>query len=235
MCGRIFIETNLKEMMAGFGFAKPLDVGGLDNQFPRYDGRPSEYYPIIIRDVVRESGQMAPVFVVGRWGFIAGWDREAKKPMINARSEGIATNNSFKSAYERRRCLVPIDGFFEWKDIHGTGKNKQPYAIAMKDRSKFALAGIYSSRRTDSAHEERSFAILTCAANEMMETIHDRMPVILHPADYERWLSEEPDPADLLKPFPSELMIMWPINPIRSKGPEVLDPLKQEEDEEPLV
>lgn len=235
MCGRVFVRTNLKEMMEGFSFAKPLELSGLDNQFPKYDGRPSESYPIIIRDEVREGGVMGPVFAAARWGFIPHWAKDEKRPYINARSEGVATSGAFKHAYERRRCLVPIDGFFEWRDILGTGKNKQPYAIAMKDGSKFALAGIYASRRVEGAHEERTFAILTCAPNSMMAQIHDRMPVILHPADYQRWLSDEPDPEDLLRPFQAELMTMWPINPIKSKGPEVLEPLSEEEDEEPTL
>lgn len=233
MCGRVFVKTNLKEMMANFSFARPLDVSGLDNRFPKYNGPPGEDYPIIIRDVVNQSGEQGPVFASARWGFIPHWAKDAKRPYVNARSEGIADSGAFKHAYRARRCLVPIDGFFEWKDIHGTGKNKQPYAIAMLSGEPFALAGIYAGRRTDSPHEERSFAIITCPANTLMEMIHDRMPVILRPADYERWLSSEEDPRDLLQPFPSELMTMWPINPIKSTGPEVLDELKVEEDEEP--
>ena len=234
MCGRIFVKTNLTEMMANFSFAKPLELSGLDNQFPKYDGPPGENYPIIIRDEVREGGVMAPVFVAARWGFIPHWAKDAKRPYVNARSEGLADSGAFKHAYKSRRCLVPIDGFFEWKAILGQ-KAKQPYAIAMKDRRPFALAGIYASRRTDSPYEDRTFCILTCPPNSMMAEIHDRMPVILHPQDYERWLSEEPDPADLLKPFPSELMTMWPIHPIKSKGPEVLEPMAEEEDEEPTL
>lgn len=118
----------------------------------------------------------------------------------------------FKKAYASRRCLIPIDGFFEWKDIFGTGKNKQPYAIAMKSGEPFALAGIWEKWRDPHTGEDiRTFCVVTCPPNEMMATIHDRMPVVLHQEDYERWLSTEPDSFDLMKPFPADLMTMWPI------------------------
>jgi putative SOS response-associated peptidase YedK len=98
---------------------------------------------------------------------------------------------------------MPIDGFFEWKDIHGTGKNKQPYAIAMKNGSPFALAAVWDTWRDPLTGEDRrTFCVLTCEPNEMMATIHNRMPVVLGPADNHRWLMDE-DPRDLLKPFPA--------------------------------
>jgi putative SOS response-associated peptidase YedK len=136
-----------------------------------------------------------------------------RPPPINARREGIATNGLFKSAYRSRRCLVPINGYFEWKDIYGTGKNKQPYAIAMADDSPFALAGIWDTWRDPATGADiRNFAVVTCPPNEMMADIHDRMPVVLHRDDYERWLSLELDPDDLMKPYPAEQMKMWPID-----------------------
>jgi putative SOS response-associated peptidase YedK len=149
MCGRIFIRTNLESMMTAFAFADRKGALGLSNQFPRYNGAPSLDYPIIIRDMVREPDTMGPVFVSDRWGLTPGWMKPSgRPPPINARCEGIATNGMFKSAYRMRRCLVPIDGFFEWQDIFGTGKNKQPYAIAMKSGAPFALAGIWEIPRS---------------------------------------------------------------------------------------
>jgi len=99
-----------------------------------------------------------------------------------------------------------------WKDVHGKGKNKQPYAIAMTDDSPFALAGIYDVWRNVATGEKlTTFCIVTCEPNELMATIHDRMPVILDPSDYGRWLSLKPAPRDLMKPFPADKMTMWPI------------------------
>ncbi|KWV56677.1 hypothetical protein AS026_33055 [Rhizobium altiplani] len=214
MCGRIYIKATLEEMLQNFAFADRGDVRSLSNQFPRYNGAPSLDYPIIIRDMVREPDIMGRVFISARWGLQPFWMKPGgRPPPINARREGIATNGLFKSAYRLCRCLVPIKGYFEWKDISGTGKNKQPYAIAMADDRPFALAGIWDTWRDPTTGVEiRNFAAITCPPNEMMAAIHDRMPVILHRGDYDRWLSPEPDPDDLMRPFPAELMKMWPVD-----------------------
>ena len=107
--------------------------------------------------------------------------------VINARSETVAANGMFKFAYRQRRALMPIDGFFEWKDIFGTGRNKRPYAIAMEDGSPFAPAAIWETWRDPATGEDiMTFCVLTCEPNEMMATIHNRMPVIVHPTDYDR-------------------------------------------------
>lgn len=232
MCGRVYVKTTLDGMIANFAMAqRSADIAGLANGFPRWNGAPGQDYPIIIQ----EPDVAAPIFVRARWGFMPGWAREARPggrpPPVNARAETVATSGMFKNAYRYRRALMPIDGYFEWRDIHGTGKNKQPYAIAMKDGSPFALAAIWESwRDPETGLETRTFAVLTCAPNELMATIHDRMPVILHRKDYQRWLSPaEPDPRDLLKPFPADLMTMWPIDrkvgSPKNNTPDVLDPV----------
>jgi putative SOS response-associated peptidase YedK len=110
----------------------------------------------------------------------------------------------------------------------------------LKSGQPFALAGIWETWLNPATNEEtRNFAIITCPPNEMMATIHDRMPVLLHPEDYKRWLSDEPDPADLLKPFPAELMTMWPIGrgvgSPRNDSPDILDEVEPDEGPEPDV
>ena len=118
----------------------------------------------------------------------------------------------FRDAYRRRRCIMPVDLFFEWKAIKGE-RAKQRYAIGMKDGSGFGLAGIWENWQDPSMDERiRTCAVITTDANELVADIHDRMPVILRTADYDRWLGVEPDPRDLLCPFPAELMTMWPIS-----------------------
>jgi putative SOS response-associated peptidase YedK len=100
------------------------------------------------------------------------------------------------------RCILPVDGFFEWKAIKGQ-KAKQPYAIAMKDRSPFGIGGLWENWRDPTSGEwMRTFAIITTDANALVVEIHDRMPLILRPDDYSRWLSDEPDPGGLMRPFP---------------------------------
>ena len=113
-----------------------------------------------------------------------------------------------------------MDGFFEWKAIKGQ-KAKQPYAIAMQDGSPFGIGALTGG--ASSGEWVRTFAIITTDANELVAEIHDRMPLILAPADYSRWLSDEPDPGDLMRPFPAEPMRMWPIS-TRVNEPENDDP-----------
>jgi putative SOS response-associated peptidase YedK len=128
----------------------------------------------------------------------------------------------FRDAYALRRCIVPVDGFFEWRAIKGAAK--QPYAIAMKDGSPFGLAGLWENRKNPSTGEwERTVAIITVPSNELVGQIHDRMPAILEPAGYDRWLGFELDPCDLLITYPSEPMAIWPISK-RVNKPENDDP-----------
>ncbi len=139
----------------------------------------------------------------------------------------------FRGAYRSRRCLVPVDGYLEWKDIKGT---KQPYALAMADGKPFCLAGIWESRADPASRPgtaPKTFAIVTCKPNDLVATIHDQMPVIRHEKDYARWLGEDPDPADLMVPFLSELMKIWPVstrvNNVRNQESNLLEPIEPEE------
>jgi len=125
--------------------------------------------------------------------------------------------------------IVPVDGFFEWKAIKGE-RAKQPYAIAMKEGSPFGIAGLWENWKDPASGEWiRTFAIITTDANDLVADIHNRMPVILSPSDYNKWLSEEEDPSDLLRPFPSDNMRVWPIstrvNKRENDDPSILDPI----------
>lgn len=231
MCGRVFVKSTFAELMAAF--AEVRRQGNLADieSGPRYNGAPSLTYPIIVRDAHSIRG----AFTEARWGLIPSWVKEAKPKVqpANARCESVRTNGMFRGAYRSRRCLVPVDGYFEWKAIKG---KKQPYALAMADGRPFCLAGIWESRADPDNRpgtEQKTFAIVTCAPNELVATIHDRMPVILHEKDYARWLGDYPDPADLLAPFPSELMKVWPVstrvNNVRNQEPDLLDPIEPEE------
>jgi putative SOS response-associated peptidase YedK len=155
-------------------------------------------------------------------GFIPYWCEDPKggrKP-INAKCETVHSLPTFRDAYRQRRCILPVDGFFEWKAIKGQ-KAKQPYAIAMKDGSPFGIGGLWENwKEPRSGQWVRTFAIITTDANELVAQIHDRMPLILAPSDYTR---DEPDPGDLMRPFPAEPMRMWPIS-TRVNKPEKDDP-----------
>jgi putative SOS response-associated peptidase YedK len=165
-----------------------------------------------------------------RWGLLPSWakDRKMAWKMINARAETIAKMPAFKKAFQKRRCLIPVDGFFEWKKV---GKQKRPYMIAMADRQPFTLAGLWENwKDPDTGEWVRTFTIITTDANDLVGRLHDRMPVIIAPEERERWL-KGPDPGELLKPFPSERMTMWPVSPqlnnVKNDSEDLLEPIEQ--------
>lgn len=151
------------------------------------------------------------------WGLVPAW---AKDPtignrMINARAESIAAKPAFKNAFKRRRCLIPADGFYEWRAQPG-GRGKQPMYITRVDGRLFAFAGIWEHWIDNKGNELRTAAVITTDANEMMAPIHDRMPVILQPESFPQWLSDgDADPDDLLpllRPYPADQLVARPVS-----------------------
>jgi putative SOS response-associated peptidase YedK len=206
MCGRITQKSPPDQLgLQIVSLLEPL------NAAPRYNGSPGQEHWVIRQHPKTGERRLDRLF----WGLIPHWVKHVdggRKP-INAKAETIARLSSFRDAYMRRRCLVPVDNFFEWKAIKGANA-KQPYAIAMKSGEPFALAGIWENWQPPGSDEWlRTFAIITTIANKLVSAIHNRMPVILPPDAYDRWLSTiESDPRDLLIPYPSEPMTMWPIS-----------------------
>ena len=153
------------------------------------------------------------------------WSQAYKCEMRN-----VATLPTFREAYRKRRCIIPVDGFFEWKAVKDQSA-KQPFAIAMKDGHPFGIAGIWENWKEPKSGEWiRTFAIITTAANELVAHIHDRMPLILARSDLARWLGDEPDPHVLMRPFPATPMRMWPIstrvNKPENDEPSILQPVE---------
>jgi len=169
-----------------------------------------------------------------RWGLIPSWVKDTKigYSTVNAMAETVASKAAFREAFKSRRCLIVADGFYEWAAI--SLKEKQPYLIQMRDRKPFAFAGLWE-RWKDWAAEEvvQSVTIITTAANELCNPIHDRMPVILAQADYAKWLGEKPATPDelqaLLKPFDAKAMEAVRIGPrvgnIKNDDAELITPL----------
>jgi putative SOS response-associated peptidase YedK len=207
MCGRITQKSDPRVLSLGIAtLIEPLAAPAA----PRFNGAPGQEHWIIRQHPKMGERHLDRLW----WGLIPHWITEASprhKP-INATAERVATAPMFRAAYARRRCLVPVDNFFEWASAKARGP-RQPYAVAMQSGAPFALAGIWESwHRPQDGEVVRTFAIITSPANDMIEAIHDRMPVVLPPQAYDRWLSPvEPDPRDLLVPYPSEPMTMWPI------------------------
>ncbi|MCC7347936.1 MAG: SOS response-associated peptidase [Variibacter sp.] len=206
MCGRIIQAAGPLR----YAFVDGLDLRSdrLGNLPRRYNGAPGQDLLVIRRNHRTGDVTLEPL----RWGLVPHWTTDPKPKLrpINARAETVAGSAMFAEAYARRRCLVPVDGFYEW---HATGRGKQPYAIGMADGAPFALGGLWENWKDPASGEWlRTFAVVTVPANELLAHLHPRMPLILHPQDYGRWLGGEDDPADLLRPFPGALMRYWPVS-----------------------
>ncbi len=207
MCGRFAQRKPIQDILERFNILDPEEV-----LFePRYNIAPTQYSPVVII----ENDQR--ILRLMKWGLVPFWSKDLKTgyKMINARSEGIETKPSFKNPLKKRRCLVITDGFYEWHRIDK--KNKVPYFTTLKDHKPFAFAGMWD--RWEKGDEPlETFTIITTGANKLMETIHNRMPVILHEKDESRWLDPElQDYAKikpLLKPFPSKEMDMHQVSKI---------------------
>jgi putative SOS response-associated peptidase YedK len=226
MCGRVIQSSSPLRLAIVDG----LDASDsrMGNVRPRYNAAPSQELLVIRENHETDERSLDLI----KWGLIPYWCKDPKgghKP-INAKSETVAKLPMFRDAYAKRRCIIPVDGFFEWQAIRGAAK--RPYAIGMKDGSPFGLAGIWENWLNPNTYEwERTFAIITVPSNELVGEIHNRMPAILEPTSYERWLSPELGPRDLLITYPSEAMKMWPIstrvNSPANDDAALLDPVKE--------
>jgi putative SOS response-associated peptidase YedK len=224
MCGRYVITSAADALRALFATGNPPP-----NIEATWNAAPTQDLPVVRRHP--ETGLRHLDLL--SWGFLPRWAKSLKdRRPINARSEGVASSSLFRDAFARRRCLVPVDAFYEWYGPEGA---KQPYAIARPDRAPMAFAGIWEGWRGPDGAVLRSFAILTTSANATLAGLHDRMPVILAPATWPAWLGEteglaEADPATLLRPAPDDAVTFWPVakavNAVRNNGPALLEPLE---------
>lgn len=218
MCGRFALTLPPQAVRAYFGYPEQ------PNFPPRYNIAPTQ--PIAV--VHRWEG--ARRFTLMRWGFLPGFVKDPKDfpLLINARSEGIADKPSFRAAIRRRRCLIPVDGFYEWRR---EGKAKQPFLIRRPDRGMMAFGGIWETWSSADGSEMDTAAIITCGPNGTMAAIHDRMPVILAPGDFDAWLdphSEGNTILPLMRPAPEGLLELVPVsdrvNKVANDGADVQDP-----------
>jgi putative SOS response-associated peptidase YedK len=164
-----------------------------------------------------------------RWGLVPHFtkDLKAARRPINARAETVASSGMFRAALAARRCLVPADAFYEWRVLDG---DKQPYAIARRDGQPMAFAGLWEGWRSPEGEVLRSFTIVTTTANATLRPLHERMPVVLEPADWPVWLGEaSADPAALLRPAGEDVLRIWPVGRrvgnVRNNDAGLLDPL----------
>jgi putative SOS response-associated peptidase YedK len=210
VCGRITQKSDPKILALRIATVfEPVE--GLGAAGPRFNGAPGQQHWVIRQHPQTGERHLDRLW----WGLIPSTTADAsQKPKpINARAERVASAPMFRAAYAKRRALVPVDSFFEWAKTQAKGA-KQPYAIGMTSGEPFALAAIWESwRHPETSEIFRSFCIITTTANDLLLPIHDRMPVIVLPQAYDRWLSPlEPDPHDLLVPFAAEPMRLWPVS-----------------------
>lgn len=213
MCGRFTLTANPAELQETFvNYTFPAKFA------PRFNIAPTQPVLAIPNDDRNEAG-----FFV--WGLIPMWAKDPSigSRLINARAETLAEKPSFRSSLKYKRCLILADGFYEWKAGPG-GKTKTPYFIHMNDRKPFAFAGLWDSWNSPDGSQIKTCTIITTEPNDLMALIHNRMPAILHPRDYAKWLDPSPQTPEnlkpLIKPYPSERMNAYPVSTLVNK-PEV--------------
>ncbi|MEM8604783.1 MAG: SOS response-associated peptidase [Cyanobacteria bacterium P01_H01_bin.121] len=208
MCGRYTLRAEPEAIAQQFEVEVSTEV--LNAVQPRYNIAPSQ--PILAIRSNQQTAERELTFL--RWGLVPFWAKDIKigYRLINARSETVSEKPSFRAAYRYRRCLIPADGFYEWQ--RQNKRKKQPFHIRQPDQPIFAFAGLWEHWQDPAGAELETCTILTTQPNELMAPIHDRMPVIIAPRDYDCWLTApstrlvEP----LLKPYPSELLTALPVS-----------------------
>lgn len=218
MCGRYAQNTDPKKLAKEF---KVADVPAVE---PRYNIAPTQE----VLGVSESPDGREMTFY--KWGLVPSWAKDASMGarLINARSETVQEKPAFRAAFKQRRCIIPADGFYEWQRTEG---RKQPFFFRMRDERPFGFAGLWEGWEGEGGQVINSCTILTTEANEVLRPVHDRMPVILHPDEYEVWLDTDVRKLDLIKemlrPYPAEEMMSYPvstaINSPRNQGAELIE------------
>lgn len=230
MCGRFTLTRSAAEVAAHFGISDAPAFAA------HWNAAPTQELPIVR---MRRSGER--VLELRRWGLVPGWaaDVSAGARMINARVESVHERPAFRDALQRRRCLVPADGFYEWQ---GRAGSRRPFHLALPDGGLFAMAGLYARWQGAGGEVVDSFTVLTGPAQGAVTALHDRMPVIVDPAGYAAWLDPEAkDPAALLEGLPEALgagLVARPVsrrvNDVRNDDPGCLAPPEREAEQAAL-
>jgi putative SOS response-associated peptidase YedK len=230
MCGRFALKSSRESIAAWLG----VDEASLPPFGANYNVAPQTFQPVV--RLSRETGEREVVLL--RWGLIPAWAKSAREGAMrfNARAEDLATKPSFREALRTRRCLVPADAFYEWQKLDR--KTKHAYAISMHNDQPYAFAGLWDRWKEPEGGWLETFTIITTDPNQLMESMHTRMPVIIPRKDYDRWLGSEANqedrlPLDLLRPFPSEEMKAWRVGDkvgnVRNTEADLLEEISAEE------
>lgn len=224
MCGRFSITTDAAHIAALFDLDVPDLELGID-----YNVTPARDIWTVIED---DEGRRLEA---SHWGLVPSWSDgpSHSSRTINARCETVAEKPSYRAAYRRRRCLIPVSGFYEWTQPPGT-KRKQPIYISAKDGSSLVFAGLWDLWRAPDGSTLRSCSIVTTTPNATIAPFHDRMPVILDRSDWWTWTDPTTsDVANLMGPAPDDLLQLWPVstavNSARGSGPGLIEPIEPED------
>jgi putative SOS response-associated peptidase YedK len=223
MCGRYTQTAAFDELALRFGIT--VEDTGLEDLPPRYNVAPSQLVPIVI---AQNGGRR---LVMAKWGFHAGWMKASKLAPINAKAETVAASRMFQDAVKHGRCLIPADGFYEWKPVPGQ-KRKQPYFLRLKGGGLFAFAGLYTPANAQ-AGAPATCTIITTTPNELVAPIHNRMPAILDRGDEARWsdtgVTDSATVLSCLRPLPAPLMEAYPVSTLVSspgnEGAQLVEPV----------
>jgi putative SOS response-associated peptidase YedK len=201
MCSRFVLKSPPKDIAQLFHLEKSVDWN------PRYNVAPSQQIPVVLQSPGKRSREIR----LAQWGFVASWT-QGKRLLINVQSENIDEKPFLQESFEKGRCLIPVDGFYEWRH---QARETRPHYIRMRDRKPFALAGLWAPQPVEGGTREVC-AILTTTPNKVVRVVHDRMPVVVGPKDYETWLNPEEirDPRELdrlFRPYPAVEMEGYPV------------------------
>jgi len=231
MCGRAKLSTDFSEIKVAFRV--PPEYPTPNTYKPSWNVAPTDSLPIV-RYNPKEGHRTLDMM---RWGLVPYWAKDLKIGFstINAQAETVDIKPVFREAFQRQRCLVPLDAFYEWKKLDPSNPKgeKQPYAIALKGGGLMAMAGLWENWKSPTEEWVRSFTIVTTTPNALCAEIHDRMPVILPEEAWAPWLGEEPvDPTQLtglLAPYPENRMTCWPVSArvgnVKNNDPSLIDPV----------
>lgn len=227
MCGRFVLRASPEQLKSLFDLPEEPYVE------PRYNIAPTQPVGIVRMNPEAQAREWALVL----WGLIPSWAKDPSigSKLINARAETVTEKPSFRAAFKRRRCLVPASGFYEWKK---GASGKTPHFITTADEEPFAIAGLWETWQGPDGGELSTCTLLTTEANTLVQKLHDRMPVIIAPEEYDMWLgSGRDDPPEelanvrhLLRPYPPKQMQMWQVstqvNNVRNEGAGCIKPLE---------
>lgn len=219
MCGRYTVTVTMEELLLRYMTADPSLLPFL----PKFNIAPSQQVPAVIHDGTKNRIGLL------KWGLVPAWSKDERSAagMINARAETLMTKAAFKRLLPTRRCILPADGFYEWKQEEG---GKKPMRIVLREGRLFSLAGLYDIWTDPEGRKISSCTIITTSPNELMSSIHHRMPVILRPEDEQFWLDRNnrdiPRLLEMLKPFEDGRLRAYPVSPavgsVKNDSPELI-------------